>query len=273
MAKLLNTLRKRAGVRTLLSAVNSNPKVAKNGKLGVLTAVLHLAPGNMSGHEVCPKRSAGCTAACLHFAGSPAYMSGKTTARIARTKLLFADRNLFMNILALEIAEHVALAAKENMEPAIRLNGTSDIVWEKKKFILFPEVSATLQKFHATDIINLFPTISFYDYTAIPGRNTPQNYHLTFSAKEDNQAEVLSELGRGTNIAMVFFGGKAPLQITLGGRNLVVVDGDEHDYRPADISNAIIGLKAKGTKGKRDTSGFVHSLPSNDNASLIEEAA
>ena len=263
MAKLLNTLRKRAGVRTLLSAVNSNPKVAKNGKLGILTAVLHLAPGNMSGHEVCPKRSAGCSAACLHFAGSPAYMSGKTTARIARTKLLFADRNLFMNILALEIAEHLKLAEKENMEPAIRLNGTSDIVWEKKKFILFPEVSEILDGPSGTNIISLFPTISFYDYTAIPNRTPPANYDLTFSAKEDNDRDVLGALKQGLNVAVVF-GRKLPVQLTLGGKNLVVIDGDEHDYRPSDPRGVVIGLKAKGAKGKQDTSGFVQSLPSND---------
>ena len=274
MTKLLNILRKRAGVNSLLSAVNSNPKVAKNtSKLGVLTAVLHLAPGNMSGHEVCPKRSAGCTAACLHFAGSPAYMSGKTTARIARTKLLFADRNLFMNILVLEIAEHLVAAEKANMEPAIRLNGTSDIVWEKKKFILFPEVSAMLPEIMGANIIALFPAISFYDYTAIPGRTPPENYDLTFSAKENNQADVLKELDRGRNIAMVFFGGKMPAQLTLGRHDLAVIDGDEHDYRPVDPRSVIVGLKAKGSLGKRDTSGFVHSLPSNEDVLAVAEAA
>jgi hypothetical protein len=262
MAKLLNTLRKRAGVRGLLSATNSNPKVAKNGKLGVLTAVLHLAPGDMSGHEVCPKRSPGCTAACLHYAGSPAYMSGKTTARIARTKLLFADRNLFMNILALEIHDHLLLAEKENMEPAIRLNGTSDIVWEKKKFILFPEVAELLGSV-ADNILSLFPTVQFYDYTAIPRRSPPANYHLTFSLKETNSAEAIAEMKRGTNLAVVF-SKKLPVQVTLGGRDLVVINGDDHDYRPVDPSGVVVGLKAKGSKGTRDATGFVRTLPGND---------
>ena len=273
MTKLLNALRKRAGVRSLLSAVNSNPKVAKNAsKLGVLTAVLHLAPGDMSGHEVCPKRSAGCTAACLHFAGSPAYMSGKTTARIARTKLLFSDRNLFMNILALEIAAHLRLADKENMEPAVRLNGTSDIIWEKKKFILFPEVINELGLESAQTIVALFPTVSFYDYTAIPGRQTPENYHLTFSAKEDNAIDVERALKQGQNIAVVF-GGRLPAQVTLGGRKLIVINGDEHDYRPVDLQGVVVGLKAKGVKGRHDVSGFVQTLLSNDSMSHQSEAA
>ncbi|WOF44305.1 hypothetical protein KNJ79_05080 [Sphingopyxis indica] len=256
---LLADLRARAGVRTLLSDLGSNPKVAKNDKLNVSTAVLHLAPGNMSGREVCPKRSAGCTAACLHFAGSPAYMTTKTQARLKRTRLFFDDRNLFMNILALEIAAHAIRAERKGMKPAIRLNGTSDIVWEKKKFILFPEVKAYLaRKFPVSDreqnvIDRIFPTLQFYDYTAIPGRESLGNYHLTFSLKEDNMKEVIAEMKRGRNIAVVFPAAEIPSEY-LG---LPVVDGDETDYRPADPSPCVVGLKVKGLKGKADTSGFV----------------
>jgi hypothetical protein len=49
-----------------------------------------------------------------------------------------------MNILALEILAHQKSAARRNMKAACRLNGTSDIVWEKKRFILFPEVAQKL---------------------------------------------------------------------------------------------------------------------------------
>ena len=266
--KYINVLRREAGVRTLLSALNSNPKILKNNKLGILTGVLHLAPGSMSGHEVCPKRSAGCSAACLHFAGSPAYMTGKTTARIARTKLLFANRNLFMNILALEIAEHVAKADNDNFEPAIRLNGTSDIVWEKRNFILFPQTVAILTHLDsfwnplARNIIDMFPRLSFYDYTAIPKREPGANYHLTFSLKEQNENEALHEMSRGLNVAAVFPYKAIPTHFL--GRP--VIDGDEHDYRPADPQGVIVGLKAKGVKGRSDLSGFVYrvSIPAND---------
>lgn len=271
MKKLLNSLRKRAGLATLLSSVNSNPKVAKNGKLGVLTAVLHLAPGDMSGHEVCPKRSPGCTAACLHFAGSPAYMSGKTRARIARTKLLFADRNLFMNILALEIALHLELADKEKMDPAIRLNGTSDIVWELKKFILFPEVAEALGR-SENNIISLFPTTQFYDYTAIPKRKPPSNYYLTFSMKEQNMNDTLSAVRQGQNIAVVFEK-KLPEYFEINGQKLSVIDGDEHDYRPADPAGVVVGLKVKGAKGKADMSGFVNVLDTKASDELVRKAA
>lgn len=260
--KYLNTLRLKAGVRTLLSAIDANPKVAKNGKLGILTSVLHLAPGDMSGHEVCPKRSPGCSAACLHFAGSPAYLTNKTQARIKKTKLFFADRNIFLNILALEMAEHIKIADKKNMEPAFRLNGTSDIVWERKKFILWPETVAALTKIgvpfnrDAIVITDLFPTVSYYDYTAIAGRVVPDNYHLTFSLKEQNMNDTLAEIARGLNVAAVFPVGQIPASF-LG---LPVIDGDEHDYRPADPQGCVVGLKVKGLKGRADDTGFVYRV-------------
>lgn len=223
------------------------------GKLGVLTAVMHLAPGDISGHEVCPNRSPGCTAACLHFAGSPAYMATKTKARIARTQLLFRDRNLFMNILVLEVAKHLKLAGKRNMTSAFRLNGTSDICWEAKKFVLFPEVAEQLSlPLGVTTIDKLFSDAQFYDYTAIPNRKVGANYHLTFSMKENNLADTLAAIAAGLNVAVVF-AGKRPSMLL----KLPVIDGDDHDYRPADPDGCIVGLRAKGARGRQDLSGFV----------------
>jgi hypothetical protein len=213
-----------------LSPPDANPKVKKNQKIGVLTTVLHLAPGNMSGHEVCPKRSAGCSAACLHFAGDPSRLERKTKARVAKTRLFFSDRNLFMNILALELAAHIRAAERKGMKAGVRLNGTSDIVWEKKRFILFPGLDRA-----GDNIIDLFPELSFYDYTKIPGRTPPANYHLTFSESETNAAAVAAEMARGVNIASVFVN-RVP-EVHLGRP---VIDGDEHDFRPADAQCVVV---------------------------------
>ena len=68
---------------TLLATPLANPKVAKNDKLGVLTAPKHLAPASVSGFNVCPMATAGCRKACLHTAGNPAYMAGlRRSARV-----------------------------------------------------------------------------------------------------------------------------------------------------------------------------------------------
>jgi hypothetical protein len=237
-------LRALVGVTSLLSSHNSNPKVAKaEKKLGVRTAVLHLAPHKMSGFNVCSDASPGCIKACLHHAGAALYQNGKDRARVARTQFFFKYRELFLAQLAKELTKHVAKAKAEGLKPAVRLNGTSDLPWER------------IKDAEGKTIIDRFPEVQFYDYTAVLSRlktSLPSNYHLTFSLKENNLAAALEAKALGYNIAAVFV---QSLPEQLFGRN--VIDGDEHDYRPADPSNVIVGLKAKGSKGKNDLSGFV----------------
>jgi hypothetical protein len=225
---------------TLLSAYNANPKVAKNEKLGKAGAVLHLAPANLSGYEVCQGSSAGCRAACLHYAGNPAFANNKMKARIARTKLFFERRDDFMTQLHKEITAHVKRSGRLGLDPVVRLNGTSDIIWERKKCGDF------------ANIMEAFPTVQFYDYTALYRKVNVPNYHLTFSLKEDNQDKAQAALDAGWNLAVVFQA-KALPDTFMG---LPVIDGDETDYRPADPKGCVVGLKVKGPKGKADTSGF-----------------
>lgn len=252
--KNLTQLKKHLGVNSLLSGEGTNPKVAKNEKLGVLGGVLHLAPADLSGFEVCPMRSAGCTAACLHTAGNPAYMKNKNEARIKRTKAFFAHREAFMNLLVLEIAKMLKSADDQNLDLAIRLNGTSDIRWESIKFKMYDWVQERADRFSSEKltIFQIFQEIQFYDYTKIHNRkNIPNNYYLTFSMNETNR-EFATKQDR--NIAVVFAG---KLPETYLGRP--VIDGDETDYRPSDPDGVVVGLKVKG-KGREDDTGFVVQL-------------
>lgn len=247
-----------------------NPKIEKSVKFGYLTAVLHLAPANLSGYEVCPKATAGCRAACLNTAGRGGIAKGGMlthdsiaagarnpiqAARIRRTRWYFEDRKGFMVALVMDIAKVVVLAAKHGLKPAIRLNGTSDIPWER--------VAAVGD----ANIMALFPTVQFYDYTKRTNRrDLPANYHLTLSLAEDNDADAVATLRAGGQVAAVFHPadqfGRIP-----GGMSFAsaydathtvwrVIDGDEHDLRFLDPKGVIVGLKAKGN-AKRDTSGFV----------------
>lgn len=255
---------KAMGVNSLLAAPESNPKVAKNGKVGILAAPLHLAPANLSGYEVCPQRSLGCTKACLHTAGNPAYMANKEKARIARTKAYFEARTEFMTVLIAEITSHVRKAKSAGMIAGIRLNATSDIPWERvaitRAMIHGPEVGYPKDMI-ARNVMELFPEVEFYDYTKVtkralhhanPDHHWPSNYHLTFSATEDNHSDVQRVLKAGGNVAMVFHGNKLPDSWD----GFPVHDGDEHDFRPNDPKGVIVGLRAKGD-ARKDTSGFV----------------
>lgn len=253
--KSISQIKRVLGVNSLFTNERANPKVAKSEKLGVLGAVLHLAPADLSGYEVCPMRSAGCTAACLHTAGNPAYMRGKNEARIKRTKAFFENREAFMNLLLLEFHKHLQSCKVQNMEPAARLNGTSDIRWETVKFNVWDWVADTIGYSGKTEKVTIFDVyrlIQFYDYTKLHNRkNVPANYHLTFSLNETNRAFAEKQ---PFNIAVVFSG---TLPETYLGRK--VIDGDEHDYRPQDPQGVVVGLKAKG-KGRQDDTGFVVQL-------------
>jgi hypothetical protein len=240
----------------LLSDPESNPKVAKNGKLGVLTSPLHLAPARLSGFETCAMRTAGCTAACLHTAGNPAYMSSKHTSRIAKTKAYFTERSAFMAVLVFEIAALARKAQALGFQTGVRLNATSDIPWEA--------VGVVVDGVKHRNLMDLFPEVEFYDYTKITKRalkfgrgELPKNYHLTFSRTGENDAACTEVLLNKGNVAAVFSLAKTKEVLasgTYGG--FPVVDGDAHDFRPVDGKGVIVVLKAKG-QAKSDTSGFV----------------
>jgi hypothetical protein len=215
----------------------SNTKTVKGEIVGYSTAILHLAPHKLSGYNVCPKASIGCAAACLNTAGRGRF-STVQVARIRKTKEFFENRIEFMRLLEKDIYLHVNSAIRKGMIPCIRLNGTSDIPWER---IVIRD---------GKNIMQLFGDIQFYDYTKRTGRQILPNYHLTFSLAEDNHDAAQSELARGLNVAVVF---RQPPELFW---NHPVVDGDETDLRFLDPQNCIVGLKAKG-KAKKDTSGFV----------------
>lgn len=240
------------GVNYLLADPSSNPKLAKSLKLRVLSAPLHLAPASLSGFNTCPMATNGCRAACLHTAGNPVYMAAKQKARIARTRAYFGARAAFMTVLCGEIERHKSEARRRRMRCAVRLNATSDIRFERVPVTWYGETYP--------NVMAAFPSVTFYDYTKIANRrDLPPNYTLTFSLAENNERHAVTALKNGLNVAAVFgVGRNAPLpeKYKIGEQIVRVIDGDAHDYRPADPRGVIVGLRAKG-KARDNASGFV----------------
>jgi hypothetical protein len=232
-----------------------NPKVLKGMSQGYNTYILHLAPADLSGYETCAKRTAGCTAACLNTAGRGGmFKRGENTnviqqARIRKTKMFFENRVEFMTTLVKDIELAIKQSKKMELVPVFRLNGTSDLAWEKY------EVVRNGQLFR--NIFTAFPEVQFYDYTKILGRKVKEysNYQLTFSAADGNDSDVLKALNEGLNVAVVF-GIKKTLPMPVDYLNRPVFNGDESDLRFLDPKGVIVGLYAKG-KAKKDTTGFV----------------
>jgi len=221
----------------------ANPKIQKGTKLGYLSFILHLAPADLSGRETCPKRTAGCTAACLNTAGRGGmFKRGETTnsiqrARIRKTQYFFSDRAGFMLDLAYDIQKAIRFAEKQGLTPVIRLNGTSDLSWEKYEVPVFC----------TENIFELFPNVQFYDYTKVLGRKVKHipNYHLTFSKADGNDSDVAEALMQGMSVVAVY--DEIPADVP---------SADETDLRFLDPKGIMLGLKAKG-RAKKDYSGFV----------------
>lgn len=220
----------------------ANTKTMKGEALGFRTYIMHLAPSTLSGYQVCPMASPGCASACLNLSGMGRF-SNVQAARIAKTRLFFEDRGLFMFTLLKEIRAAIRSSLKAGLTPVFRLNGTSDIRWET--------ISVFADGFWHNNIMDAFPTVQFYDYTKIPNRrNIPANYHLTFSRSEVNELEALQVLSSGTmNVAVVFD------QLPNKWAGVTVIDGTETDLRFLDERAVVVGLKANG-KAKKDQTGF-----------------
>jgi hypothetical protein len=226
-----------------LLSINNN-KTLKGEKVGYRTHIMHLSPSDRSGYQTCPKASDGCKEVCLNVSGH-GYSQRVQDARINKTRYFFEHREAFMHQLVTEIKSRIKSAVKNNMIPAFRLNGTSDIAWEK--------IRCVKDGIEYRNVMEAFPDVQFYDYTKIAGRkDLPSNYHVTFSRAENNDLDVRLAMSNNMNIAVVF---KSLPEVYL---NRKVINGDLTDLRFLDQRNVVVGVKAKG-HAKHDNSGFVIS--------------
>lgn len=238
-----------------LLSIEADAKTIKGFKHNILTGVMYLAPFNISGHQVCPKASTGCIASCLYTAGMGVFGTVQT-ARIKKTQWFFTNRDTFMVQLVKDIEALQRKAIKQSLIPAVRLNGTSDIAWEK--------FSCSRNGRTYRNLMEAFDSIQFYDYTKVLGRKSAlalPNYHLTFSLSESNDKDAIKALNQGYNLAVVLNLKKADTKPqTWSG--YPVVDGDDSDVRFFDPKGGhVVALTAKG-KARKDTSGFVRKLNS-----------
>lgn len=205
-----------------------NAKTVKGEELGILTGILYLNPAVTD--KLCPFASSHCRELCLVQAGRAEFIPAIMVARTRKTNEFLNNRAAFIDTLKSDIRKLERKAQRKGMKAAVRLNGTSDILWER--FIDFAE----------------FPNVQFYDYTKIPLRHRRRaaNYHLTFSFSGTNAIECSNALAQGVNVAMVF-----AKSIPSEYQGHKVIDGTTHDVRFMDNRHGVIvGLCAKGRKAK-----------------------
>lgn len=227
----------------LISNPVVNYKASKNLNLKVMTYFLSLMPSDLSGYNVCPMANkitkneknpnkSDCSSNCVAFNGNGSFSNVKK-ARIRKTRLFFENKDLFMEQLVFDIFKAINEAKTKGFKPTFRLNAYSDIKWEKVK----------ISSFGNATIFELFPNITFYDYTKNLNRLVPSNYELTYS-HWGNWKHTKSQIKNGLNIAMVF---DKRHELPKKYNGLKVIDGDKTDLRTKenDGLNVIVGLRAK----------------------------
>ena len=175
--------------------------------------------------------------------------------RIKRTRFYAEDRDGFMQQLKDEIVKFHARARRKGLTPVVRLNGTSDIQWERIKAY----ADGTMNIFEYLD------NMQFYDYTKIAkrfDRELPSNYHLDLSYSEASPryAQMCKDAHRkhGMSLVMVYRDKHAIARARMffEESHVNVVDGDANDLRFLDKPGSMVLLKAKGN-ARKDQSGFV----------------
>jgi hypothetical protein len=216
-----------------------NDKTPRGEARGYLTAILYLAPAEEAGGKtMCPHSTAACRAACLYTAGRGAFQKTKD-ARLRRTRFFLQDRANFLDALAGELSTMQHVADRAGLKLAIRLNGTSDVLWERE----------TLDD--GRSLFDIFDRATFYDFTRCPPqhRKVPENWRLTYSLADDHILHAVSHLQAGRSVAAVVpehVKARAPDWFALGETTVHVVDGDVDDLRFLDPTPSLVLLKPKG---------------------------
>ena len=212
--------------------LTSNAKIDKSMKLfpEYEATILQMLPGK----DVCVNYK-GCIKTCLAFTGFAKIFPSVNKSRQAKKDLYVNQKSVFMKQLVKEIALQEKRAYKKVKKAVVRLNGFTDIDWEKQEF-----------DYTGRNIFNSFPNVQFYDYTADANKvlnNQHKNYHLTFSHKSgkdsDNTIECMSLFQDGINIAVV----DNPSNREKFGT--ISIDGDQSDFRFLDKSGSIVWLSFK----------------------------
>lgn len=242
--------------RGKLIASGSNAKTVKGDGTEYETAIMYLAPFTLAGAgNVCSMAAiAACWQGCLNSAGRGAF-NNVQKARIRKTRQYMAERAAFMALLVTDLEKFVRYCRKRDVQPCVRLNGTSDIIWERNHPVMRGNT-------RHESVMAAFPEVTFYDYSKIykrVDRPLPRNYSITLSysgANEEYAAEIRKRVQAGVANMAVVYRNRALVDKWLAADSKVL-DGDLTDMRFLDPQGGyVVALYAKG-KAKRDMSGFV----------------
>ena len=243
---------------THLLRTNSKTEKTAGAAAEFLIGILTLAPGDISGVNLCPFMGA-CFFVCNQWWSGMQIQAVSRNRKLYDTLFLLAAPALFRDQLRDDIELLVKRCRNLGVQPLVRLNGASDLGWAA--------------------LIREYPDVVFYDYTKAERRfrdylagKLPPNYNLVFSASEKSDDATLREfLDAGGNVVVVLAIdyypaakriGRIPREFKLDGATYPTFDADEHDVRlPSVDGRGRVGvLRMKGaaneTKARGLASGF-----------------
>lgn len=224
---------------THLLTVN-HAKMEKSAEYGYLSAILNLQPTmripkndlGLGIRSTCPDAGK-CARSCLQYTGRNRFDSA-AVARIRKTRMLFETPSLFQHALDADLMMLKARADKHRLGFTARLNGISDLPWERIEY-------------NDRNVFERHPTIQFVDYTKTIDRlrlGIP-NYCVVYSYNEKSEPnQVRTYLAHGGRVAMVF-SNDLPDSVKIGRSRFEVVDGDQHDLIHLHEPGVVLGLRYK----------------------------
>lgn len=250
-------------------------------------------------HNACPWATAGCSNACLVWAGHGGLSAAVATARGRRTLAMIAEPETYSRAILWAIARQHAKAAAEGLPLAVRLRGTDDISWHLRRFPVSPaDAQAIRRRFglsvnpgeSVTIAETLAPAIAegsvkLYEYSkaATNGRTgllaqRAAGWDVTASLAADRATaarDAIAAVLAGFRLAVPIEIGKGeplPAAVTIADRDgrtvtIPAVPGDETDHRWNDPAAVAVILRAKRSRGADPAvSGFI--LPNRETVDL-----
>lgn len=254
-------------------------------------------------HNACPWATAGCSNACLVWAGHGGLSAAVATARGRRTLAMIAEPEAYSRAILWAIARQWAKAAADGLPLAVRLRGNDDVSWHLRRFPLSAvEAQSIRRRFglsvdagESLTIADALATaraegsVKPYEYSkaSVNGRTgliaqRAAGFDVTASLAADRATaarDAFAAAMAGFRIAVPIELGKAdplPLYVTIdtsaGDRiTLPAIPGDETDHRWNDPAAVAVILRAKRSRGADPAvSGFI--LPNRPSITLPDGA-
>jgi hypothetical protein len=243
-------------------------------------------------HNACPWATAGCSDACLTWAGHGGLSADVAACRGRRTLAMIDNPETYGRAMVWAIARQWQRAQVDGLPLAVRLRGTDDQPWHRLTVSVSLAEAVTIRRRFGLLIANgenqtiaqiLAPAVAegschLYEYSKAPTEG-PLGLRAQWAAGWDVTASLAGDRATAARDAMAAIdagfrlavpiaiakGAPIPAYVTISynGRSatLPAIDGDATDHRWADPNGVAVILRGKRSRGADPkVAGFILPL-------------